>query len=53
MEMVLKQCESGGWIGWPKDREDIIASGDTKEECAYNLKEMYVTVIEYEANNQE
>lgn len=53
MEMILKQCESGRWIGWPKDREDIIANGDTKDECAFNVKETYMTVIEYEAANQE
>ena len=47
--MVLIQCESGRWVGYPKDRDDIIASGDTKEECEFNLKEMYITVIEYEA----
>lgn len=50
MEMIVQQCESGRWIGWPKDRDDIIASGDTSEECYANVKECYQAVIEYEAN---
>lgn len=49
MEMIIQQCESGTWVGWPKDRDDIIASGETKEELISNLKEMYITVIEYES----
>lgn len=51
MEMILKQCESGRWLGWPKDREDIMASGETKDECTANLNEMYAVVMEYEGDD--
>jgi len=46
--MVIEQCASGRWFGWPKDREDVIASGETREEVIQNLKELYIAVIEYE-----
>lgn len=49
MEMVFKQCESGSWLAWPEDREDIMANGETKDEVAENLKQMYAVVTEYEA----
>jgi predicted RNase H-like HicB family nuclease len=49
MEIVVKQCESARWLAWPKDREDIVASGETKDDAVFNIKEMYTTVIEYEA----
>lgn len=49
--MILKQCESGRWLGWPKDREDIMASGETKDECTANLNEMYAVVMEYEGDD--
>lgn len=49
--MVIKQCESGRWLGWPKNRQDIMASGETKEEVIENLKEMFIAVTKYEAVN--
>jgi len=48
MEMVIEQFASGRWLGWPKDREDIVSSGETREEVIQNLKELYIAVIEYE-----
>ena len=48
MEIVFHHNESGRWMGWPKDREDIIASGETYDEMMDNIKEIYTAVIEYE-----
>lgn len=51
MEMILTECESGMWLAQAKDREDIMASGVTRDEAIENLKEMYQAVIEYEEAN--
>jgi len=53
MEMVIEQFASGRWFGWPKDREDIVSSGETRDEVIENLKEMYAVVIEYETGGQQ
>jgi predicted RNase H-like HicB family nuclease len=53
MEMIVTETESGRWLAVARDRTDIVASGETSEEAAENLKEMYVTVLEHENEQQK
>ncbi len=48
--IVLIECESGRWVAYQKGREDIIANGDTEDECLSNLNEMIYEVNRYESN---
>lgn len=49
MDIFTKQTESGRWLGWPQGREDVIASGETKEECEENVRTLYTSAINHEA----
>jgi hypothetical protein len=51
MEMITYQTSDLRWLAWPKDRQDILASGETKDEFIENLKAMLIAVTAYEAVN--
>lgn len=50
MKIKLVKCESGGYIAYYEERDDIIANGENKKECIANLKKQFASVKEYEAN---
>lgn len=50
---ILVKCESGRFIAHYDHRTDIIASGENEREAKKNLKRMYKTVIEFEAEEEK
>lgn len=47
-DIIIKKCESGNYLAWPVDREDIIANGETEQEVVDNLMVMAEEVSQYE-----
>lgn len=52
LEILLKECGSGRFIAWYKEREDIIANGESEEQVKANLFHMYEHVMDYENSLQ-
>ncbi len=51
MKVITQETESGRWLAWPEDREDIIANGESEKEATDNLNKMVEAVMEYEKSS--
>jgi len=50
--IIFTPCESRRWLAQYYSRQDIIANGDTKQEAEENLKTLYKSVYEFEADEK-
>lgn len=46
---ILVECKSGRFLAYYEHRTDIMASGENAKDAKKNLKKMYKTVMEFEA----
>ena len=52
ISIVSVEDPKGGYIGWPKDRPDIIGEGDTYAELVKNIIKLVKAVERYESRKR-
>jgi hypothetical protein len=51
-DIEILKCDSGRYIAWPKDCDNVIANGDTEQEATDNLISMTVSIAQFENRKQ-
>lgn len=52
ISIVSVEDPKGGYVGWPKDRPDIIGEGDTYVELVKNVIKLVKAVEKYESRKK-